>query len=47
MAQKSNEKSTGNLAYPFFGIQVSWTGHFLVFVIVNTWQRDLHLEDIC
>ena len=40
----------GDVAYPFiwwklfFGLQVSSTDHYMISVIVNTWQWDLQDE---
>ena len=54
MLKRSNEKYTDNICWMkhllnekyFIGMQVSWTENFMMFVIVNPWQWDLHVEDI-
>ena len=30
-----------------FGTQVSWTEHFMITAIMNTWLWDTHVGDIC
>ena len=45
------KEETRNAVYPliewklFIGNQVFWIDHFIIPVIINTWQWDLHLED--